>query len=337
MSIQEKSTSDRKKEHIELASKSQMSEWTNDKRFYYEPLLKAHPQKLEHPVDFFPKPMKFPLWVSSMTGGTAMAKEINVNLAKACKEFGLGMGLGSCRILLDEPDKHLHDFAVREFIGPDQALYANLGVAQLEKISKEGRWEAVEQMISLLEADGLIVHVNPLQEYLQPEGDRFTMSPLAIVNEVLKNINKPLIVKEVGQGFGPESLKELMKLPVIIEFGAYGGTNFSQLEINRSENGKEDIHGGLSYLGHTAEEMIGYVNDILKEGFDNKSLGFIVSGGVKTYLDGYYAIKKLGAPSVYGQASALLKKAMVSEKELFEFVEEQISGFNLASNYLTIR
>jgi len=337
VNIQEKSASDRKREHIELATQSQMSEWSNDKRFYYEPLLKAHPKKINHSVDFLARKMKFPLWVSSMTGGTAQAKAINENLASVCKEFSLGMGLGSCRLLLEEPDKHIEDFAIRHKIGPDQPLYANLGIAQLEKVSNEGNWDSISRMIDLLEADGLIVHVNPLQEWLQPEGDRFEKKPIDVIKDVITHVQRPIIIKEVGQGMGPESLKSLMTLPVVIEFGAYGGTNFSQLEINRSENGKNEVFGELSNIGHNANEMIDFVNDILQMNEERSNPGFIISGGIKNFLDGFYAIEKIKASAVYGQASALLNRAMNSEKELLTYVEQQIAGYNLAEQYLTIR
>ncbi len=314
-----------------------MHEWTNDKRFYYEPLLKPHPKEKNHSIDFLSRKMKFPLWVSSMTGGTAQSKAINENLAAACKEFGLGMGLGSCRILLEDSEKYLQDFAVRQIMGQDQPLFANLGIAQLEKISNKGNWESINKMINMLEADGLIIHVNPLQEWLQPEGDRFENSPIDIIKEVITNIDKPLIVKEVGQGMGPKSLQALLNLPVVVEFGAYGGTNFSQLEINRSENGKEEIYGELSNIGHNANEMIDYVNDILDNENHVMSTGFIISGGIKSFLDGYYVTNKIKANAVYGQASTLLKWAMKSEKELLYYIEGQISGYNLAEQFLTIR
>lgn len=338
MSNQEKSASDRKREHIELATRSQMSAWSNDQRFYFEPLLSAHTVNKDFSTDFLAKKMHFPLWVSSMTGGTEQARKINEHLAAACKEFGLGMGLGSCRILLEEPDQHLKDFALREISGPDAPFYANLGIAQLERIIERDEWDKITRMLNLLEADGLTIHVNPLQEWLQPEGDRFKASPLETIKKVIENINCPIIVKEVGQGMGPESLRALMDLPVVIEFGAYGGTNFSKLEINRSEEEKEALHGDLSHVGHNAGEMVDYVNAILGEGKSSgKFKGFIISGGIKSYLDGYYLTHKVNAKAVYGQASALLKKAMVSEKELFHYIAQQIEGYELASNYLKIR
>ena len=90
---------DRKKDHIELAFRSQVSKIEKDNRFVYEPILSAHPKQLE-PVDFLGKKMNAPIWISSMTGGTSMAKKINYNLATLAGEFGLGMGWGHAGVFL---------------------------------------------------------------------------------------------------------------------------------------------------------------------------------------------------------------------------------------------
>ena len=120
----------RKRDHIELAFKSQISEL--DSRFYYEPLFAAHPEKGSlQPFIFLNKKFKTPMWVSSMTGGTELAQTINQNLARACKDFGFGMGLGSCRQLLYS-DNYFKDFDIRKTLGDESALFANLGIAQLE-------------------------------------------------------------------------------------------------------------------------------------------------------------------------------------------------------------
>ena len=112
-----------------------------DDRFYYEPLLSAHPSET-NPVGFLGKKLRAPIWVSSMTGGTELARKINTNLARACREFGMGMGLGSCRSLLDR-DEYLGDFNVRELIGDELPFYANLGIAQVEQLIKGGATEKV--------------------------------------------------------------------------------------------------------------------------------------------------------------------------------------------------
>ena len=333
--MKEKKTSDRKKEHIELALRSRLSEWENDRRFYYEPLLGRHPGEKDHVVDFFGKTMRFPIWVSSMTGGTAEARKINERLAKACSEFGLGMGLGSCRPLLEDPKKYLGDFALRNIIGTDSPFYANIGVAQLEKALAHKDMARLEDMVSMLDADGLIIHVNPLQEWIQPEGDRFVNPPIESIEQLLALTKMNIIVKEVGQGMGPGSLRRLMTLPVIIEFAAFGGTNFSLLEMSRRKDGADMV--SLANIGHTMEEMILYFNKHKTKMGDIACKGVILSGGVKDYLDGYYAVKKIKHPAVYGQASVLLKYARESYKSLRNFLHSQIEGYNMASELLKIR
>lgn len=335
--MKEKDISDRKKEHIELAMRSQLSHWTNDKRFFYEPLLGKHPDKQDYSTVLFGKEMRFPIWVSSMTGGTNEAKSINDNLARACNEFGLGMGLGSCRPLLENPKRYIEDFAVRSKIGEKQVLFANLGIAQIEKSISSQEIARVEDMVGMLDADGLIVHVNPLQEWIQVEGDRIKIPPVETIKALLDKSNLQIIVKEVGQGMGPGSLNQLMQLPLFIEFGAYGGTNFSQLEINRRNSVNGEEMSELAHLGHTAEEMIEFFNEEKLKLGEIACRGVIVSGGIKNYLDGYYSLQKINHPAVYGQASSLLNHARISYQSLQEYIKQQIDGYQLASELLTLR
>jgi isopentenyl-diphosphate Delta-isomerase len=243
---------DRKRDHIEMAFRSQVQHGEVDERFYYEPLLSAHPQPGSlPPFSFLGKTLRAPLWVSSMTGGTEWANTINHNLARACAEFGMGMGLGSCRSLLFSDDT-LEDFAVRHLIGDDLPLYANLGIAQLEQlIDKQELWR-VTALLEKLQADGLIIHVNPLQEWLQPEGDRFKRPPLQTITTVLEQMpTLKIIVKEVGQGMGYESLRALFQLPLqAVDFAASGGTNFAKLELLRSSKTNQEIYHQLAQVGH---------------------------------------------------------------------------------------
>lgn len=329
----------RKKDHIELAFRSRVEANELDARFYYEPMLAAHPafgSLLEIP--FLGKTLRSPIWVSSMTGGTALASKINHYLARACAEFGMGMGLGSCRQLLYS-DEYLPDFDVRSTMGLDLPLYANLGVAQIETLLAQKESERIPELLRKLSADGLIVHVNPLQEALQPEGDVFLRPPIEVLEEILQLFDIQVIVKEVGQGFGPESLRALMKLPLAaIEFAAAGGTNFAKLELLRSDPAKMAIFEKLSQVGHTAEEMLAMANPIHKSlGGQSKVKGWIISGGVSDYLDGYYLTQKSAVPAVYGQASGFLKHAQGSYEDLQAFVQSQIRGLELANAFLTLR
>ena len=330
-------TSDRKKDHIDLAFVSRVAGGDLDPRFYYEPVLSAHPRSGSViPRLFLGKTFRFPLWVSSMTGGTREAGTINRNLAKAAKEFGFGMGLGSCRIILDD-DTYLPDFRLREVIGEEQAFYANLGIAQVEHLLKENQSGKIRELVKKLEADGLIIHINPLQEWLQPEGDRINKVPLTTIRECLDLFDGNVIVKEVGQGMGPASLRALMELPLAaIELAANGGTNFALLELLRADENRKEWFKGIPHLGHSAEEMLEWINT-LQENEYLQVRQIILSGGVSDYLDGYYLLEKSSLNAVYGQASSLLRHARDSYETLQLYLEEQIRGFELAQAYLRLR
>ena len=174
---QEEILSQRKQDHIALAFESQVQAAQLDGRFYYEPLLAAHPKTELKAFSFLGKTMRAPLWISSMTGGTGAARHINQNLAEACGEFGLGMGLGSTRPLL-ESDDFFDDFDLRVSIGAASPFFVNLGIAQSEKSLSEKSFDKIEWLVERLRADGLIIHVNPMQEWLQPEGDHISRAPL---------------------------------------------------------------------------------------------------------------------------------------------------------------
>ena len=327
----------RKQDHIELAFASATEAALNDDRFCYEPMLSAHASELE-PLQFLGATFKAPFWVSSMTGGTEKAAIINKNLAKVAGRVGFGMGLGSCRSLLYSSE-HLKDFDVRKFLGNDQPLFANLGIAQVEQLLDNNKVQLIKDVVNKVSADGLIIHVNPLQEWLQPKGDRFVNAPIETIKKLIDLVDFPVIVKEVGQGIGKESLRQLLKLPLAaIEFAAFGGTNFARLELMRGSETKRISGSPLAAIGHTAFEMAGYINQLARE-MDDPILckQFIISGGIKNFLDGYYLMGQLQFPAVMGQASSMLKYAQISEESLLEFVEDQIAGLIFARTYLKIK
>lgn len=330
---------ERKKDHIALAFESQTPGATLDQRFIYEPMLSAHPDSKSIPeTDFHGKRQKLPLWVSSMTGGTQLAGTINRNLARACQEFGMGMGLGSCRIILDD-DKHLPDFDMRSIIGDDLPLWANLGINQVETLLLNKEAGKITRLLEKLRADGLIIHVNPLQEWFQPEGDRLLRPAIDSVTELLDQADFPIMVKEVGQGMGYESLRALLKLPLAaIEFGAFGGTNFAKVELLRNNEQPAELFEPLSFIGHDAYQMLEAVNTIAEQEAESiQCKQLIISGGIKSFLDGYYLIKKSKIPAIYGQASTFLKYAREDYQPLQEFVKHQIRGLQMAYAFLRIR
>jgi isopentenyl-diphosphate delta-isomerase len=327
---------DRKLDHIQLAFDSKTGIAEQDRRFIYEPMLSAHPNGQNEPFLFLGKMIRVPFWVSSMTGGTGVAEHINKNIAHACREFGFGMGLGSCRkILFDKT--HWDDFDMRDEIGPDQPFWANLGIAQIETLLKDKNEKAIIDLVGDLRADGLIVHVNPLQEWFQPEGDRIEKPPIETIETLLGRIHIPLIVKEVGQGMGEESIKRLLRLPLAaLEFAAFGGTNFANLELMREDEETREIYQPFAFVGQTAFQMVKSVNGLLQEPGEPRCRQLIISGGIQNYLDGYHLVSLSQLPAVYGMASSILKYATGDYQELKTYIENQLQAYRLASHFLKI-
>jgi isopentenyl-diphosphate delta-isomerase len=325
----------RKKDHIELTFKSRPKRQIELGDLNYEPILSAHPSVEDKlTTNFMGHTLDLPLWVSSMTGGTEQARTINQNLAKACGEFKFGMGLGSCRSLLND-NTRFEDFNIRPFMG-DAPLFTNFGIAQLEELIDEGKLNKVLEVTKSLEANGMIIHVNPLQEWMQPEGDRFKRAPLETIKQCLDDLNFPIIVKEVGQGFGPKSLKALSELPLsAIELAGFGGTNFTMLEqarLSGVNSGKKAAKNSFTEVGHTCDQMIGWIN-----GFDQSTMkcqNFIISGGIVDPVQGYALMNKLKHKSIFGMASSLLKYSMNDYDELKDYILGIQDGLKMAQSYL---
>jgi len=334
-----KSSSTRKADHIELALRAQVKAARSDMRFYYEPMFSGHPDPdADLPLDFAGSQLRFPLWVSSMTGGTELAGKINTNLARMCGEFGFGMGLGSCRMLLNSRER-FGDFDVRTLLGPDLPLYANLGIAQIEVCLREKSTDSIKELMHDLRANGLIIHVNTLQEWMQPEGDRIKRPPIETIKEFIDTISTRVMVKEVGQGMGPESIRALLQLPIqTLEFAAHGGTNFTKLELIRANENVGEAYGQMALVGHSAEEMVRFVNAAIQDlGGNIKCREIIISGGVSGFLDGHYLMNQLNLPSVYGHASMFLKYATEDYETLQRFAKMQVEGLKLAQAFLKVR
>lgn len=342
---QSDASAQRKSHHLEFANMAQTSGSTINDYFDYEPMLSGFPEENFSftPIKVGPKNLKAPIWISSMTGGTSAAGPINKNLAKVAGEFGLGLGLGSCRPLLHS-DEFFDDFYLRPIIG-DGVLFANFGVAQLEQELQKDSAQKLLEVCKRLEVDGLFIHINPLQEWYQNEGDRWFRSPVEIMKEFAELIASKapsliLGIKEVGQGMGPASLKAILELPIsVIEFAAYGGTNFSLLESVRDEDTNKSNElikpKELCYVGHTALEMVRLVNHFLND----KSVKtgdrlFIVSGGVRSFLQGFFLTESLRAPACYGMAKPFLEASQGSYSDLAQFVQRELDSLKMAQTFL---
>ncbi len=315
----------RKDDHIDLVNLSQIE--SLDPRFNYEPLFGVHPHSNPDPFVFLGKVMNYPFWISSMTGGGRESEKLNKTMAEVCHELGIGMGLGSCRVLFEDASK-ISDFSLRNILGDQVSFYMNLGIAQIEEYLRDNRINDIIDMSSELQVDGMIIHINPLQEFFQPHGDKITKTPISIISEFMESYPLKVIVKEVGQGFGPKSLEALINLKVDgIELASFGGTNFTRLEKIRSNHSEVDF----DFVGAGAIEMIKHLNNT------KGKTDIIISGGMNNPLDCYYARSILEMNSVIGQASKILEFAKLGRKELKEYILGFITKMRLANNYLTIK
>jgi isopentenyl-diphosphate Delta-isomerase len=339
------SASVRKTHHLEMAEKAQALLTSSIEKgrneFFYEPLLHGFPdlENLEFsPFSIGQKKLKAPLWISSMTGGTGEARHINQRLAHAAKEFGLGMGLGSCRQLLHS-DEFFEDFNLRPIVGEDICLMANFGMAQIDQYLSRGEINKVVEVCKRLQVDGLFIHINPMQEFYQPEGDRWSRAPIEVIDEVLGIFTSngfAVGIKEVGQGMGPRSLAALMERPIAaIEFGSFGGTNFSTLEKMRS--GKNLSSFDMQHIGHNAQEMVDFINDYLKNHptqSNSTAPAIIISGGIRSYLQGYALMERLNTSSIYAMGLPFLTHAALGQEELNQFITSELQGLKMAQQFL---
>lgn len=321
---------ERKGDHIVLAEKARTLTHENDQRFNYEPLFFSHPKTDDKwSSKFLEFELDYPIWISSMTGGTDHAGKINENLARLAGVYRLGMGLGSCRSLLNDKSR-LSEFAVKKYMN-GQPLLANLGIAQVEELVLSNKTHLIDEMVKILEADGLIIHINPLQEWFQPEGDRFTFSPLDTLKRFFDKSRVSVIVKEVGQGMGPKSLRALLEMPIAgIELAAFGGTNFTLLE--RMRGSFDPNREAFIQVGHTAREMIQILNALPLR---NKEI--IISGGIKNVLDGYELIRSYKGAALIGMASAFLDPALADYKTLEKYFLSQRESLLTARTLLEVK
>ncbi len=259
---------------------------------------------------FLGKSLGAPILISSMTGGTPQAQTINFRLAEIAQAYRLAMGVGSQRVAIEKPDVAA-TFAVRAK-APDALLFANIGAIQLNY--GYGVTEC-QRMVDLLEADALILHINPLQECIQPNGDTNFKGLLRKIAALCKAISVPVIAKEVGNGISLKMVQKLRDAGVsAIDVAGAGGTSWAKVESERSPNMM------LRQLGQTfgdwgipTAECVSAINH-----FDPK-IPLIASGGLRNGLDAAKAIA-LGA-DLAGFAYPFLKAASESPAALDQLLQ----------------
>ncbi len=201
-------------------------------RFIHEALPERDLSSIKLTRHFFNKELSIPLMISSMTGGTEESLPINRALAQAAQECGVALGLGSQRAMLEEPAT-AYTYKVRSY-APDILLFANIGAVQLNQGVTA---KMCQMLVDSVEADGLILHLNALQEAIQNGGNTNFSGLLAKIEELCRSIHTPVIVKEVGWGISTKSACQLRDCGIsAIDVAGAGGTSWSQVEMHQNEN-----------------------------------------------------------------------------------------------------
>jgi isopentenyl-diphosphate delta-isomerase len=304
----------RKADHIKINLeqdvRSAQTTGLENYRFTHEALPELDLNRINTTLSLFGKKLNSPILISSMTGGTEAAKTINMRLAEAAQECGIAMGVGSQRAAIEHPEQ-AKTFQVRK-VAPNILLFANLGAVQL---NYGYGIEQCRKAVGMIEADALILHLNPVQEALQDAGDVNFSGLAKKIEEVCKKIKVPVIAKEVGWGISEQTAKLLANCGVqAIDVAGAGGTSWSQVEMHRSpDEFTRQLAATFVGWGIPTAESILNVKKAVPE------MTVFASGGLKDGLDIAKSIA-LGA-TLGGMAGQFLKAAAISTENVIEMMK----------------
>ncbi|UHQ98419.1 type 2 isopentenyl-diphosphate Delta-isomerase (plasmid) [Natrinema zhouii] len=293
-----------------------------DVQLVHETLPELNYDAIDPSIEFLGQELSAPIFIESMTGGHHNTTEINRALAHAASETGIAMGIGSQRAGLElDDDGVLRSYTVVRDAAPDAFIYGNLGAAQLRKYDIG----MVERAVEMIDADALAVHLNFLQEAVQPEGDVDGRDCLTAIERVAADLSVPIIVKETGNGISGETARKLSAAGVsAIDVAGKGGTTWSGIEAYRAATANAPRQQRIGTLFRdwgipTAASTIECVaeHDCV-----------IASGGVRTGLDVAKTIA-LGA-CAGGLAKPFLKPAINGPDVVIERVEDLIAELQTA-------
>lgn len=274
----------------------------------YRALPETDLREIDLGTTFFGKRLRAPLLIGAMTGGAARSGEINRHLAQAAEALGIGLMLGSQRVMLEHPDR-LPSFAVRDY-APNALLIGNLGVAQLNQ--GYGVPE-LTQAVTSIGADGLALHTNPLQEAFQPGGDTDFRGLARKLGTTVPQLPFPVLLKEVGHGLSGEVAKAVRHVGfAALDVAGAGGTSWAKVEAFVRYG--ELRHAALAEWGLPTADALVQVRVVLPD------MPLVASGGIRTGLDAAKALV-LGA-EVVAVAQPLLAPALESAAAVQAWLED---------------
>ena len=322
----------RKADHIKINLeqdvRSSLTTGLENYHFTHEALPELDLNRIDTSLSLFGKQLATPILISSMTGGTAEAETINLRLAEAAQEVGIVMGVGSQRAAIEHPEQ-AKTFQVRK-VAPDILLFANLGAVQL---NYGYGIDQCKQAVDMIEADALILHLNPLQEAVQDGGDVNFAGLAKKIEEVCKHMEVSVIAKEVGWGISEKTAKLLADCGVsAIDVAGAGGTSWSQVEMHRAPD---------EFTRQLAATFVGWgiptTDSILNVKKAVPDMTIFASGGIKDGLDIAKCIA-LGA-TLGGMAGQFLKAAAISTEKVIDVMkltkrQIEVTMFNVGAGKL---
>jgi isopentenyl-diphosphate delta-isomerase len=316
-------TQQRKKEHLELcldtkAITSASGTGLERYRFIHNALPELDLDEIDLGTIFLGKRLKAPILISSMTGGFELARKVNRNLALAAQQLGLAMGVGSQRVAIEEPAV-AGSFQVRD-VAPDILLLGNLGAVQLNYGYSV---EQCRKAVRMINADGLILHLNVLQEAVQPEGNRNFRGLADKIATVCQQLEAPVVAKEVGSGISADVALRLRHAGVkAIDVAGRGGTSWYAVEAKRAASRGKPADLTFADWGIPTEEALVAVRKAVPE------IELVASGGIRSGLDVAKSIA-LGADlAAFGQP--LLASALESADKVVESLSMIIEEIKIA-------
>ena len=317
-------TNDRKVEHIRVINEDA---GVDRRKFYFDELRLRHRalpevnlEEVDTSTTFLGKTLSFPLLISCMTGGDhTTVRRINRNLAEAAERCGVAMGVGSQRVMFKNA-KARDSFALRKF-APTALLFSNLGAVQLNHGFGLAECRAA---VEVLEADALVLHLNPLQEAVQPEGDTQFAGLANQIGALVRDLHKPVILKEVGAGISVEDVQLMLPHGIrIFDVAGSGGTSWSRIEHHRQAGStRNDLGLTFQDWGLPTPRALWELRGL------SRDVTLIASGGVRSGLDMAKAMV-LGA-SLCGLAAPFLKPAMQSANAVVKTIHHLHREFRTA-------
>jgi len=266
-------------------------------------------------VEVLGKRLSAPLIVGALTGGTKLSAKVNERLAKSVEKFGLGLYVGSQRVAIERPETRWTFKLVKEH-APSALKIGNLGAPQLSKADEKQLLDWALEIVDMIDADALAIHLNPAQEVFQIEGEPNFRGVLDKIKYLARSLNKPIVVKEVGSGISREVAERLSGIASAIDVGGRGGTSFILVEGYRGRG--RAVEAFLEWGIPTAVSIC-EVKSVFK--------GVIIaSGGVRSGVDGAKCIA-LGA-NAFSMSKPMLDAAL--ENKVDELIERVIWELKVA-------